>query len=70
MAQVKLVSVEGNKLETDYQHALKIFQNQALSMVVCWHLDPNDKNYELNESGILTRRNQKPNKAAKESGDS
>ncbi|WP_428668084.1 hypothetical protein [Runella sp.] len=54
-------------LETDYQHALKIFEIQAKSNSRCWTVNPDDKNYEINESGILTRRNKGKDKAAQES---
>ena len=70
MANVKLVSVEGIPLETDYQHALKIFEIQNNSNSKCWELSKEDKNYEFNESGILTRRNKGKDRATKESGDS
>ncbi|AXE16232.1 hypothetical protein DR864_00370 [Runella rosea] len=70
MIKVKLVSVEGIPLETDYQHALKIFEIQNNSNSKCWELSKEDKNYEFNESGILTRRDTGKNKAAKESSDS
>lgn len=57
---------EPNKLETDYQHALRIFEIQAKSQSNCWKLNPEDLNYEIDQSGLLTRRNKGANQATQE----